>query len=132
MTAKPWRTHNPAGSKRVIVTKELPGARWLDVLTQADCRVEICTSPDILSIEEVADALGFLRLVILEEILERLESLDEVVALFAELSVEIGQAWPKQAAPPGVSFRFHFRGRGGSGIGRAHRREPFRGSSPPR
>ena len=58
MTAKPWRTHNPAGSKRVIVTKELPGARWLDVLTQADCRVEICTSPDILSIEEVADALG--------------------------------------------------------------------------
>ena len=26
----------------MVVTKELPGDRWLEVLTQADCKVEIC------------------------------------------------------------------------------------------
>lgn len=58
MTEKVWRTHNPGGAKRVVVTKELPGARWLEVLSQAGCRVDICTSPDILTIEEVVAAIG--------------------------------------------------------------------------
>lgn len=58
MSTKEWRTHNPSGRKRVIVTKELPGARWLDLLSRADCRVEICTSPDILSVEEIVAAMG--------------------------------------------------------------------------
>ena len=34
---KEWTVHNPGGSRRVIVTKELPGTRWLDILTAADC-----------------------------------------------------------------------------------------------
>jgi hydroxypyruvate reductase 1 len=34
--------HNPDGALRVLVTKELPGDRWLKVLTSAGCRVEIC------------------------------------------------------------------------------------------
>jgi len=55
---KEWRTHNPPGSRRVVVTKQLPGERWLEILTQADCKVEICTSTDILSVEEVQAALG--------------------------------------------------------------------------
>jgi len=55
---KVWRTHNPSGSKRVIVTKELPGKRWLDVLVQADSKVEVCTSTDILSAEEITAAIG--------------------------------------------------------------------------
>lgn len=58
MSTKDWRTHNPSGSKRVIVTKELPGKRWLEILTQAGCKVEICTSPDILSVAEIKTAIG--------------------------------------------------------------------------
>ena len=58
MSDKEWRTHNPPGSRRVVVTKQLPGERWLEILTQADCKVEICTSTDILSVEEVQAALG--------------------------------------------------------------------------
>ena len=58
MASKNWRVHNAAGSKRVIVTKELPGERWLDMLVGADCKVEICTSTDILSLEEIKAAFG--------------------------------------------------------------------------
>jgi len=36
LSDKEWRTHNPSGSKRVVVTKELPGDRWLEILAQAD------------------------------------------------------------------------------------------------
>jgi hydroxypyruvate reductase 1 len=55
---KKWRMHNPSGSKRVVVTKELPGDRWLEILTKADCKVEICTSTDILRAEEIKKAIG--------------------------------------------------------------------------
>lgn len=58
MNTKTWQTHNPTGSKRVIVTKTLPGQRWLNVLTAADCRIEVCTSPDILSVDEIKSAIG--------------------------------------------------------------------------
>ncbi len=58
MSQKNWKTHNPSGSKRVIVTKELPGTRWLDILTRAGCTVEICTSTDVLSVDEIKTAMG--------------------------------------------------------------------------
>ena len=58
MDSKKWRTHNASGSKRVIVTKELPGDRWLNILTEADCKIEICTSPDVLSSQEIKAAFG--------------------------------------------------------------------------
>jgi hydroxypyruvate reductase 1 len=58
MGSKNWRVHNTSGSKRVIVTKELPGERWLDMLVRADCKIEICTSTDILSTEEIKAAFG--------------------------------------------------------------------------
>ena len=58
MASTQWRTHNPSGRKRVIVTKELPGERWLKILTQADCRVEIGTSTDVVSTEEIKAAMG--------------------------------------------------------------------------
>lgn len=32
----------------MVVTKHLPGDRWLDVLTKSGCRVEVCTSPDTI------------------------------------------------------------------------------------
>lgn len=50
---------NENGSKRVIVTKELPGERWLQYLTAADCRVEISRHPDtILSNEIIKKLIG--------------------------------------------------------------------------
>ena len=57
LSDKDWRVHNPSGSRRVVVTKELPGDRWLEILAQADCKVEICTSTDILSAEEIKTAI---------------------------------------------------------------------------
>jgi len=58
MSSKEWQIHNPDGSKRVIVTKLLPGKRWLEVLRAANCRIEVCTSPDILTVEEIKTAIG--------------------------------------------------------------------------
>lgn len=58
MSQKEWQTHNPSGSKRVIVTKTLPGPRWLEVLAGSDSRVEVCMSPDILSVDEITAAIG--------------------------------------------------------------------------
>ena len=52
-----WQSHNPDGARRVIVTKELPGQHWLDILTQANCRVEICTSMDVLSRQDILAAI---------------------------------------------------------------------------
>lgn len=55
---KEWTVHNPEGSRRVIVTKELPGRRWLDMLIAADCSVEVCQSPDVLTNDEIRDRIG--------------------------------------------------------------------------
>jgi len=57
MAALNWETHNPKGKKRVVVTKELPGGRWLEVLTAAGCRVEVCTSVAALSDVELRAAI---------------------------------------------------------------------------
>lgn len=58
MSNKTWNIHNETGSKRVIATKTLPGERWLEILAAANCRVEVCTSPDILSVDEIKAAIG--------------------------------------------------------------------------
>ncbi len=58
MGAREWRVYNPSGKKRVIVTKELPGERWLRVLAGAGCRIEICTSSDFLSVPDIKAAIG--------------------------------------------------------------------------
>jgi hydroxypyruvate reductase 1 len=52
-----WQTHHPQGQHRVVVTKNLPGSVWLDILVQADCRVEVCLSDEVLSEEEIRGAL---------------------------------------------------------------------------
>ncbi len=58
MSSSNWETHNPSGSKRVVVTKQLPGDHWLQVLTEADCKVEVGTSTDILSVDEIKAKIG--------------------------------------------------------------------------
>lgn len=53
------QVHNEGGSKRVLVTKNLPGERWLQLLTSNDCRVEVCTSPKtILSNDDIKRLIG--------------------------------------------------------------------------
>ncbi len=58
MRSKEWAVHNPGGSGRVLVTKELPGGRWLEILAGADCSVEVCTSREILTTDEIKTAIG--------------------------------------------------------------------------
>jgi hydroxypyruvate reductase 1 len=58
MTPSGWSTHNPSGSRRVVVTKQLPGERWLQVLAAADCRVEVSDSRAILPPEAIEEAVG--------------------------------------------------------------------------
>jgi len=53
-----WKVVNPDGKYRVVVTKELPGKRWLAILTAADCRIEVSTSTHVLSSDEIQTALG--------------------------------------------------------------------------
>jgi hydroxypyruvate reductase 1 len=52
------RIVNPAGTFRVIVTKELPGDRWLRRLTAAGCRVEIMQGTRALGSSEILAAIG--------------------------------------------------------------------------
>ncbi len=58
MTQREWRVVNPGGARRVIVTKELPGERWLRLLVTAGCRVEIAQGDDILGPAEIRSACG--------------------------------------------------------------------------
>lgn len=53
-----WRIENSSGKNRVIVTKKLPGERWLLLLLNADCRVEICTSSHVLETADINNAIG--------------------------------------------------------------------------
>lgn len=52
------RIVNSDGSRRVVVTKELPGTHWLDILTAADCRIEIAPGTAILGKEELRTLIG--------------------------------------------------------------------------
>lgn len=58
MKAGNWRVENPEGKYRVIVTKELPGRLWLEVLIRADCRVEVCTASKVLDSGQIREAIG--------------------------------------------------------------------------
>ncbi|KAJ4747186.1 Glyoxylate reductase [Rhynchospora pubera] len=50
---------NPSGRYRVISTKPMPGTRWIKLLTDQDCRVEICTEKKtILSVEDILALIG--------------------------------------------------------------------------
>ena len=58
MVAEEWIVHNPEGERRVVVTKQLPGDRWLELLVAAGCSVEVGTSPAVLTIEEISERIG--------------------------------------------------------------------------
>lgn len=92
MDPKQWKTHNPSGSRRVIVTKELPGTLWLQRLVQADCKVEVCTATDVLSVAEIKTAIGAACDGVLGQLTE-----DWGDALFAALAAAGGTAYSNVA-----------------------------------
>jgi len=53
-----WDVLNATGKYRVIVTKSLPGSRWLKILEDADCRVEVCRSESVLMADAIGTAIG--------------------------------------------------------------------------
>ncbi len=58
MEKNKWEIYNPSGDRRVLVTKELPGEKWMEILVKARCRIEICTSKDVLTGDEIKKAVG--------------------------------------------------------------------------
>ncbi|KAK6120880.1 hypothetical protein DH2020_045377 [Rehmannia glutinosa] len=59
--AKPLQVevYNPNGKYRVISTKSMPGTRWINLLIEQDCRLEICTQKKtILSVEDIISLIG--------------------------------------------------------------------------
>ncbi len=53
-----WKAYNREGDRRVVVTRQLPGERWLKILTEAGCRVDVRTSQDNPGTEEITAAIG--------------------------------------------------------------------------
>eukprot|EP00164_Ancoracysta_twista_P006972 GFYU01009816.1.p1 GENE.GFYU01009816.1~~GFYU01009816.1.p1 ORF type:complete len:392 (-),score=93.59 GFYU01009816.1:16-1191(-) len=53
-----WNIINPAGKFRVVVTKNLPGEKWFQVLQRYDCKVEVCLDDKKLSVEELKECIG--------------------------------------------------------------------------
>ena len=49
---------NPDGPLRVVVTKELPGTHWQDILVAAGCRIEIAPGTEILDKARLRDLIG--------------------------------------------------------------------------
>ena len=58
MEATGWKVYNPSGKRRVVVTKELPGERWLKILAGAGARVEYGTETRILKTNEIKAVIG--------------------------------------------------------------------------
>jgi hydroxypyruvate reductase 1 len=50
-------SYNLGGLRRVVVTKPLPGERWLEMLVAADCRVDVCGSTRPLSADDVTEVM---------------------------------------------------------------------------
>ena len=53
-----WQIHYPGGRHRVLVTQNLPGSQWLEILARADCRVEVCMSQEPLTAGDIQTAMG--------------------------------------------------------------------------
>ena len=58
MGEKAGKILNPSGDQRVLVTRQLPGTRWLEILEEAGCRVEIRSSHEVMSGDEIIQEVG--------------------------------------------------------------------------
>ncbi len=92
MTEREWSVVNPAGTRRVVVTKELPGERWLPLLTAGDCRVEIARGTDVLGGAEIGAAIGDRADAVIGQLTE-----DWSAALLATLAAAGGRVYSQYA-----------------------------------
>jgi hydroxypyruvate reductase 1 len=53
-----WLTENPDGMYRVVLTRKLPGERWMQLLLGAGCRVDVWDSREAPTPGDIADAVG--------------------------------------------------------------------------
>jgi hydroxypyruvate reductase 1 len=53
-----WRVENRGAPRRVVVTKELPGRRWREILAAAGCEIAVSESRRVLGLEEIREAIG--------------------------------------------------------------------------
>lgn len=87
-----WKVHNPSGTRRVLVTKELPGERWLEILAKVDAKVEYGIDTRILSAGEIEAAVGDRCDGAIGQLTERWEE-----GLFAALQRAGGKAYSNYA-----------------------------------
>lgn len=57
-TQNRWKIYNPSSDLRILVTKMLPGKKWIDLLINAGLRVEINTSDKITSKRVLLEKIG--------------------------------------------------------------------------
>jgi hydroxypyruvate reductase 1 len=53
-----WKVENAGAPRRVVVTKDLPGARWREILAEARCEVLVSTQRRVLRPDEIWEAIG--------------------------------------------------------------------------
>lgn len=87
-----WEIHNPQGRRRVIVTKSLPGERWLERLQAVDARVEVCTDTRILHQHRILEAIGSRCDAAIGQLTERWDA-----TLFEALAAAGGRAYSNYA-----------------------------------
>ncbi|CAI0557544.1 unnamed protein product [Linum tenue] len=84
---------NPNGKYRVVSTKSMPGTRWINLLIEQDCRLEICTEKKtILSVEDIIALIGDKCDGVIGQLTE-----DWGETLFAALSKAGGKAFSNMA-----------------------------------
>ncbi len=53
-----WQIHNSSGEHRVIVTRNLPGKKWIEILEDAGCRIEAWVGRKGLTGRQIVNAIG--------------------------------------------------------------------------
>ncbi|MBK8884936.1 MAG: hypothetical protein IPN67_22080 [Bacteroidales bacterium] len=56
--AENWKTFNPSGIKRILVTMLLPGDEWLKILSEAGYRTEVWVARENLTREGMTERIG--------------------------------------------------------------------------
>ena len=49
---------NPSGKYRVVSTKSMPGTRWIRLLTDNDCRLEVLLTPFFVRDDDRSGLIG--------------------------------------------------------------------------
>ncbi len=87
-----WKISNPSGSRRILVTRSLPGTEWLSLLTIEGYRVEVWVEDRHLTYEEITEAIGTRCTAVIGQLTEKWDA-----ALFERLKKAGGIAYSNYA-----------------------------------